>query len=249
MGTISNHKRRNSILTFLSIVSILLMLSIGIPFIKPILNTLHCKNTDRIAVWSIKLDDHGDAVEVVCADGSGTIYQPLSPIIKDAERAVFSPTGDRIALIPSILQDHMMHYLSQDNRDHIWIMNPDGSNLTRLSNIHRHENFPAWSRDGQRLAFNARMTDEFYGGIYVTDLVCLNTGQDCASTTTLLVPKGCCPAWSPDGKRIAFMAADSPDNIYFNWEVNVIDVDGSNRVNLTHNSADDFSPLWSSNGQ
>ena len=236
----------------LSIAFMLLMFYIGMPLVKPTLNTLHCQNAGRIVVWSIRKDNPVSSghVEVICADGSGAVYQPLLSVIKDAQDAVYSPDGNRVALIPSSLQDDLMPYTSQDNRDHIWIMNSDGSGLVRLSNIHRHESYPAWSPDNQRLAFSPSMiTDEPDGGIYVTDLMCVDTGQDCASTTTLLVSDGFCPAWSPNSKSIAFVAGDLSGNNNFNWEIFVVNVDGSNRVNLTRNPADDFCPVWSPNGQ
>jgi Tol biopolymer transport system component len=93
------------------------------------------------------------------------------------------------------------------------------------------------------------MTDERDYGIYVTDLTCVDTRRDCASTTTLLVADGRCPAWSPDGKRIAFRASDSSGNNNFNAEIFVIDINGSNRVNITHNPADNACPVWSPDGR
>ena len=39
------------------------------------------------------------------------------------------------------------------------------------------------------------------------------------------------PAWSPDGRKIAF--AGYPEEL--NFEIYVIDADGTNRTRLTHN--------------
>ncbi|MCY4473859.1 MAG: hypothetical protein OXC83_00275, partial [Chloroflexi bacterium] len=51
------------------------------------------------------------------------------------------------------------------------------------------------------------------------------------------------PAWSPDGRRIAFVSdRDGDDDIY------VMNADGSGVVRLTDNDADDFSPAWSPDG-
>ena len=51
------------------------------------------------------------------------------------------------------------------------------------------------------------------------------------------------PSWSPDGSQIAF---DSDRD--GNWEIYVMDADGSNPTNLTNNAADDQRPAWSPDG-
>ena len=51
------------------------------------------------------------------------------------------------------------------------------------------------------------------------------------------------PAWSPDGRRIAFSSnRDGKKEIY------VMDVDGSNVKRITNNLADDVNPSWSPDG-
>jgi dipeptidyl aminopeptidase/acylaminoacyl peptidase len=47
------------------------------------------------------------------------------------------------------------------------------------------------------------------------------------------------PAWSPDGKKIAFVSdRDGNDEIY------VMNADGTNQVNITNNPANDQDPDW-----
>jgi len=48
---------------------------------------------------------------------------------------------------------------------------------------------------------------------------------------------------SPDGTRIAFQS-----NRDGNYEIYVMDADGSNQTNLTNNPADDMFPVWSPDG-
>ena len=48
-----------------------------------------------------------------------------------------------------------------------------------------------------------------------------------------------CPAWSPDGKRIAF-ASDRDGNL----EIYVMDANGSNQTRITNDPALDFAPDW-----
>jgi Tol biopolymer transport system component len=52
------------------------------------------------------------------------------------------------------------------------------------------------------------------------------------------------PALSPDGKQVVFMSRSEG-----NWDIYLIDVDGSNRQRLTTDSARDGLPTWSPDGQ
>ncbi len=52
------------------------------------------------------------------------------------------------------------------------------------------------------------------------------------------------PAWSPDGRRIAFSSNRSG-----NYEIYVLGVDGGNPIRLTRNAADDADPKWSPDGR
>ena len=61
------------------------------------------------------------------------------------------------------------------------------------------------------------------------------------------------PAWSPDGKRIAFISERDghPRRVpgWFASEIYVMDADGGNQQNLTNNPSDDRSPSWSPDGK
>ncbi len=52
------------------------------------------------------------------------------------------------------------------------------------------------------------------------------------------------PAWSADGKQIAF-ASDRDGNV----EVYTMNADGTNQVNRSNNGARDFKPAWSPDGK
>ena len=110
-------------------------------------------------------------------------------------------------------------------------MDADGKNRTRLTDISAGDRHPAWSPDGQRIAFDSFRE----GGIYVMD-------ADGNNRTRLT--DGWKPSWSPDGQRIAFAA--ERDGYY---HIYVMDADGNNQTQLTDHPADDEDPVWSPDGQ
>ncbi len=187
-------------------------------------------------LWSVRPDLilSSGHVETVCADGSGTVYRPIPPALESASQVRYSPDGKRAAFVDLTRQDY---------KEHIFVMNSDGSQLARLSNTYSFDAYPAWSPDSQRLAFYADLAGSSNNGIYVTDIACLNSGVDCAVRATYLGSGGA-PTWSPDGQQIAFEADENGD-----FEIYSMNVNGSGRRNLTRNEANDSSPSWSPAGK
>jgi len=52
------------------------------------------------------------------------------------------------------------------------------------------------------------------------------------------------PRWSPDGRRIAFKSSRSG-----NWDIYVMNADGTNVVRVTDSPANDHDPVWMPDGQ
>ena len=109
----------------------------------------------------------------------------------------------------------------------IFIMNPDGSERTQITNDERGSIEPAWSPDGAKIAF-VKVT-ETGTSIYVMNA----DGTD----QVTLTDDGRNPSWSPDGSKIVFHSQG----------IVVMNADGTNRADIT-NTAGDSQPAWSPDG-
>jgi Tol biopolymer transport system component len=136
---------------------------------------------------------------------------------------------------------------------HVIVINADGSNVRDLTpHLGRGPDHgaadPAWSPDGRTIAFVRRAPpvrgreDEGFGSpaIYVVKA----DGSGLRNRTPKPVGTYAAPAWSPDGRKIAFVSERDG-----NSEIYVMNADGSGQRNLTRNPAYDADPAWSPDGR
>ena len=179
---------------------------------------------------------------VVNADGSGQPKTIESGINISSPR--WSPDGTRIAYVgreagPPVADN------PDALRTYVFVVNADGTGRTRIAeaidpNKSRSTPGLAWSPDGTRLAFASNRDGD--AEIYVASAsgVPASTFMDFGLTRlTDNSAEDTLPAWSPDGKLIAF-TSDRDGN----REIYVMKADGSNQTRLTNNSAPDYNPDW-----
>ena len=126
----------------------------------------------------------------------------------------------------------------RDGNFEIYVMNPDGGGLTRLTENAAEDTHPTWSPDGTRIAFVSSRDGN--KEIYVI-------GADGSGLTRLTnnTAEDIEPAWSPSltNQQIAFVShRDGNDEVY------VMAADGSGQTNLTQNGADDNGPTYAPSG-
>lgn len=124
---------------------------------------------------------------------------------------------------------------------HIFTIAPDGSDERQLTTVvqsTRHG--PSWSPGGHYILFH-RNTEEFVNH----DLFKVYAdGSAEVQLTTTLTETEFMPAWSPDGEQIVFAATAVGGLQLF-----VMDVDGSNRVQLTVAPGSSSDPTWTPDGR
>jgi TolB protein len=111
---------------------------------------------------------------------------------------------------------------------------------------------PVWSPDGRHIAFTSgrdnTMMNYIDTNIYVMDAEGSNIKQ-----LTGAGHEDAGPDWSPNGKKIAYVSKDtftSEGNLLENptWNIYLIDVDGSNEIQLTNDPPNELEVAWSPDG-
>ncbi len=225
-------------------------------------------------VWNREASGYDTYVSGV--DGGGRAL-----VVRDMHQPAFSPDGAWLA-VNGESGDFM----------NMFIVKPDGAGLKEITENHEDE-LPAWSPDGQSLAFSSTRHGDKQSRVYVIDEVNfsgarkpdvrpLNFGPDDVRGQSpawvgndQIVYSGCDVTKNPApcglyimsaapgahpfkrltdrgedtapavyGDRIAFMS-----NREGNWEIYVVNSDGSGLRRLTNNAANDGLPTWAPDGR
>jgi Tol biopolymer transport system component len=163
----------------------------------------------------------------------GSAPERIPGIPPHATDLAWSPDGNWIA------------FTNYDNPseqiDDIFIIHPDGTGLTRLTDTPDFdEQGPAWSPDSRQIAFAKRSRSE---GVGQYDIYRMHADGSGVAQVTSDPSSEFDPAWSTDGTQIAFTSTryDLGDG---NYEIYVINVDGTGELRLTNNRTTDRWPSW-----
>ncbi len=136
------------------------------------------------------------------------------------------------------------------DRNWIAVFRAEGSVLVPTGggqeiSVGRYASEPGWSPDSRRLAFAANDRGA-NGQLYVFDLDTRSLRQVTSFASGLATDiRGIVPFWSPDGTRIAFSAESHPAGGTANWDIYLVNADGSGLTRLTASAANEYVLGWS----
>jgi Tol biopolymer transport system component len=179
----------------------------------------------------------GEIIEVEERSMSGTLVAttPTVPRTPWASLPACNPAAAPVGRVTD-LPERIAFQSSRSGLFHLYLMDPDGSNVAQITHGAGIDTSAAWSPDGRRIAYASRTADNL--DIYVMDA----DGSNVVRLTDHPA-RDDEPTWSPDGTHIAFTSErDGNPNIY------IMDADGSNLVLLEDHPLNDDSPDWSPDG-
>lgn len=165
--------------------------------------------------------------EVYLIDADGANERQLTINMRSegwTPTASLSPDGSRVVFSSA-----------KEGDGEIYVINIDGTGLTKLTDNEHWDDYPNWGADGGHIAFYSQPEDEV-----VIKALDLETGEERLISEGFVAQRS--PSWSPDGSLIAFYDPSGEG------ELSIMRATASQSRWLSNDSTDDWAPAWSPDG-
>ncbi|MCC6299256.1 MAG: serine/threonine-protein kinase [Anaerolineales bacterium] len=183
--------------------------------------------------------DRSGIPQIYIVNTDGTDLHPLTDMSEGACQPAWSPDGSLLVFV-SPCRARAEFYENFYSSSSLYAVNPDGTELRSLTVIPGADFDPAWSPDGERIAFASQRDGQ--KEVYI---LTVNSGAVTRLTTSPLGVENTQPSWSPDGKRIVYTVKRL--DAYQIW---VMTDTGRDNVQLVRSGQTlwDYLPFWSTDG-
>ncbi|MHB8644694.1 MAG: S9 family peptidase [Thermomicrobiales bacterium] len=210
-----------------------------------------------VATMGVEEDTTHSALWIVPTEG-GEPRQLTRGTVRDGNPR-WSPDGQWIAFTSD----------RSEEAPHLWLLPLAGGDPQPLTALHHGAGTPVWSPDGTRIAFSARVTPKdppknaprvahrlrtfVNGSGYIGDGFWHLFVVDVPGGETRQITEGewhhFTPAWSPDGRRLAFVTTRREEwDLEWIWDIYTSDADGGDLRQLTRSMGVAQGPAWSPDG-
>jgi TolB protein len=162
-----------------------------------------------------------------------------------------TPTPTRPVVVARVLPAIVYMARNNSGKDkpltwQIFAMNADGTNRQQWTQNGADDSTPIWSPDGRRIAFVSQRDGNREIYVMPAPVLPAQGAVDSPGQVNITQSPGddWTPAWSPDGKQIAFASIRQG-----NWEIFIANADGSGLKQVTDDGTGNMSPVWSPDGQ
>lgn len=179
----------------------------------------------------------------------GAAVRQITNFDQVSQLPTYSPAGHHLAFVQD---EHSAVGTTGSNgqpgamvnitRQYVWEVDLEKNAFTQLAEGHS----PAFSPDGKKIAITRTSRDTQNSEIWVIDAVTGTESLVASSKDQGFVE----PSFSPDGRKIVFAGSSMEDNARpANWDIYVVDVDGSNKTQLTFHPGHDLMPKFGPDGR